>query len=216
MPTEDKGKRRVTPEAREAFRLELIAIARHIFLTEGHAAVTIRPVTSVAGVTPMAFYWYFSNKDALLCVIWDGIVQECARHCADEAGTHAPPQRFEAYVAAFADYWLAHRDYFRFIFLSDAQGTDFIGLRRELFEREGMQLHFQQLDALLQAHLSDLPQAHARTRTQQMRALTLYKAMGFLHMAIGILDQAPQEAQAQRALMLQDLRQGLAHWSSAP
>lgn len=213
MSTEDKGKRRVTPEAREAFRLELIAIARHIFLTEGHAAVTIRRVTSEAGVTPMAFYWYFSSKEALLCVIWDGIVQECAHHCAAQVQPHAPPQRFEAYVAAFVDYWLAHRDYFRFIFLNDSQGTDFVGLRRELFEQEGMRLHEQQLDALLQPHLA--MHSRAGALTQELRTLALYKALGFLHFAIGILDLNAKHAQPHRELVLRDLRQSLVYWAGS-
>ena len=214
MPTEDKAKRRLTPQAREAFRQELISIARRIFLSEGHAAVTIRRITATAGVTPMAFYWYFSSKDALLCVIWNDIVEECVRQSAAQAEPHAPAQRFEAYLAAFMDYWLTHRDYFRFIFLNDTQGTDFVGLRRELFEREGMRLHTEQVDALLAPHLAALPDAGARIL--QLRTLALYKAMGFLHVAIGILDQPEEAAGAQRDLVLLDLRQSLAHWVNCP
>lgn len=214
MPTEDKGKRRITPKAREAFRQELIAIARQIFLAEGHAAVTIRRVTATAGVTPMAFYWYFSSKDALMCVIWDGIVETCAHQCARDAGTHPPARRFEAYMAAFMDFWLGHRDDFRFIFLNDSHGTDFVGLRRELFEREGMQLHFRQMDALLAPHL---PAAvGAASVAPPMRTLALYRALGFLHVAIGILDQPPAEAQAHRDMVLGDLRQSLAGWTATP
>ena len=214
MPTEDKAKRRLTPQAREAFRQELISIARRIFLSEGHAAVTIRRVTATAGVTPMAFYWYFSSKDALLSVIWNDIALECARQSAAQAEPHAPLQRFEAYLAAFMDYWLTHRDYFRFIFLNDTQGTDFVGLRRELFDREGMRLHNEQVDALLAPHLAALPDA--RERILQLRTLALYKAMGFLHVAIGILDQPEREAGEQRDLVLLDLRQSLAHWVNCP
>lgn len=208
MPTEDKGKRRITPQAREAFRQELISIARHIFLTEGHAAVTIRRVTATAGVTPMAFYWYFSSKDALLCVIWDGIVEASARHCADQAEAQAPARRLQAYVAAFIDHWLAHRADFRFIFLNDSPSTDFVGLRRELFDRKGMQLHFQQLDALLQPHLP------ASADAATLRTLLLYRVFGFLHVAIGIMDQPPEQAQAHRDLVLTDLNQSLAAWAT--
>lgn len=215
MPTaEDKGKRRITPQAREAFRQELIAIARQIFLAEGHAAVTIRRVTATAGVTPMAFYWYFSSKDALMSVIWDGIVEACARECAHQARAHPAAQRLEAYLAAFIDFWLAHRDDFRFIFLNDSHGTDFVGLRRELFDRDGMQLHFRQLDALLLSHLPATVDAAAQVPT--VRTLVLYRVFGFLHLAIGILGQPPEAARAHRDLVLADLRQSLALWTATP
>src|SRR5690242_2472591 len=122
-------KRRLTPAAREQFRQELVDIARRIFLSEGYAAVTIRRITAEAGVTPMAFYWYFDCKEALLIVIWDEIIEEAARTCQAHIQSFPMAERAVAYCEAMIDHWLAHRDHFRFIFIGDSPNVDMVQLR---------------------------------------------------------------------------------------
>lgn len=43
---------------------------------EGLEALTIRKVAEAFGVTPMALYWHFANKDALLEAVGDAVVAE--------------------------------------------------------------------------------------------------------------------------------------------
>ena len=43
---------------------------------EGLDALTVRKVADEFGVTPMALYWHFSNKDALLEAVGDAVVAE--------------------------------------------------------------------------------------------------------------------------------------------
>lgn len=211
-PPAAKAKRRITPEAREAFRNELIGIARHIFLTEGYAAVTIRRITATAGVTPMAFYWYFDNKDALLTLIWDEIILESAGLCAAVAQQHdSALDRVVAYFQCFVDYWLAHRDYFRFIFLNESPHVDFVSLRSRLFTQAGVSQHFENYMGLARPLFEG--QADANDRVEELKTLSMYKAFGFLHCAIGVYGYSDDDARRYRDLVLQELRHCLLRWS---
>ncbi len=41
---------------------------------EGLDALTVRKVADAFGVTPMALYWHFANKEALLAAVGDAVV----------------------------------------------------------------------------------------------------------------------------------------------
>lgn len=206
-----RTRRRLTPQAREAFRNELISIARQVFLTEGYTAVTIRRITAEAGVTPMTFYWYFDNKDALLTVIWNEILQESAQHCQRQAETHKEDiDRVAAYFVAFIDYWLAHRDYFRFIFLNESPHVDFVSLRTHLFTQPGVTQHFDNYRGLALPLFDGRPDADEQA--DRLRILSMYKAFGFLHIAIGVYGYGEDEACQQRDMVESELRHCLARW----
>jgi AcrR family transcriptional regulator len=211
-PPASKGKRRLTPEAREAFRNELIGIARHIFLTEGYSAVTIRRITASAGVTPMAFYWYFDSKDALLTLIWDEIILESADLCDTVARQHdVALDRVVAYFQCFVDYWLAHRDYFRFIFLNESPNVDFVSLRSRLFTQAGVSRHFENYMGLAQPLFEG--RADAAACVEELKTLSMFKAFGFLHCAIGVYGYSATDAVRYRDLVLRELRHCLDRWS---
>ena len=205
------NKRRVTPEERDQFRAQLIDIARRIFLAEGYGAVTIRRVAGEAGVTPMAFYWYFESKDALLTVIWDEFIKDSAETCARAADAAGPASaKVLAYFATFLDYWLARRDRFRFIFLSDSHTVDYTSLRKQLFAMPGVKQHFSQYDALL------APLFHGRPdmtqRVEQLRTLSMYRVFGFLYCTVGIYDYDAVETRRLRQLVTDEMGRCLDHW----
>jgi AcrR family transcriptional regulator len=56
--------------------------AMEIVDAEGLEALTIRKVADAFGVTPMALYWHFANKEALLDAVGDAVV----------AGLHVPAE----------------------------------------------------------------------------------------------------------------------------
>lgn len=203
-------RRRITPEERDQFRQELIDIARRIFLEEGYAAVTIRRVTAEAGVTAMAFYWYFDCKNTLLTVIWDELLRESAEVCLQAARSAPADQQALSYFAAFIDFWLTQRTHFRFIFLNDSHKTDFVHLRRELFTMGGVSQHFEQYDGLLAPLFAD--HADAAQRIVQLRTLSMYRAFGFLYCVVCIYDHGPDETAVQRRLILDEMQRCLTHW----
>ena len=71
----------VTPTPRAAQRERLsreVVAARGLALAdaEGLDALTVRRLAQDLGVTPMALYWHFADKDALLAGVADQLLQE--------------------------------------------------------------------------------------------------------------------------------------------
>lgn len=54
----------------------VVASALRIVDEQGLEALTVRKVADEFGVTPMALYWHFSNKEALLGAVGDAVVAE--------------------------------------------------------------------------------------------------------------------------------------------
>ncbi|OGB05598.1 MAG: hypothetical protein A3G29_00705 [Burkholderiales bacterium RIFCSPLOWO2_12_FULL_64_99] len=206
-------KRRITVAAREQFREELVNIARRIFLSEGYAAVTIRRITAEAGVTPMAFYWYFDCKDALLTVIWDEIIQEAAQFCRTHIEAVPESERTLAYCEAMLDFWLSHRDHFRFIFLGESPTVDMARLRRQLQDLPGIQQVYQDLATLLRPYTQR--QAPAELASACLRTLLIYRLFGFLHSVIGMHQPDESLLATHREWVRNDLRENLARWQQA-
>jgi AcrR family transcriptional regulator len=57
----------------------IAAAARDILVTEGAAAVTMRRVAGVVGLTPMAIYRHYENREALLRAVADTTFDQLAR-----------------------------------------------------------------------------------------------------------------------------------------
>ena len=54
----------------------LVERALAIVDAEGFEALTVRKVADAFGVTPMALYWHFANKEALLAAVGDAVVSQ--------------------------------------------------------------------------------------------------------------------------------------------
>src|SRR3954452_2943595 len=52
----------------------VVAGALRIVDEQGLEALTVRKVADAFGVTPMALYWHFANKEALLDAVGDAVV----------------------------------------------------------------------------------------------------------------------------------------------
>ena len=57
-------------------REEIINAARLLILSEGYEATGMTRIAQQAGVAPNTLYWYFKDKDELLLVILDELVNE--------------------------------------------------------------------------------------------------------------------------------------------
>jgi TetR/AcrR family transcriptional regulator, tetracycline repressor protein len=57
-------------------RAQVVETALAIADTQGLDALTVRKLAQELGVTPMALYWHFEDKDALLAAIADGLWDE--------------------------------------------------------------------------------------------------------------------------------------------
>lgn len=117
-------RRRKNPEAKAAFRDEVVAIARQLFAEEGFGSVSLRTIAARAGCSPMTLYVYFPNKLALLRFIWADIFKaafaetEAAMAVQGDAVT-----KLRAYGQAWMRYWLCHPENYRVVFLNQDTGT---------------------------------------------------------------------------------------------
>ena len=86
----------------------ILAVARALFEREGADAVSMRRIADAVGVTPMAIYRHFSNREALLKRISDDSFDEIARHWLARNQGGDALSRVIALQRIYLDYALAH------------------------------------------------------------------------------------------------------------
>jgi AcrR family transcriptional regulator len=81
--------------------------ARQILAERGPGAMSMRRVAAAVGVTPMAIYRHFSDRDALLRRIREDSFAELTRHWQARAGGSDVMARLRALHEVYLDYALA-------------------------------------------------------------------------------------------------------------
>ncbi|WP_168224764.1 TetR/AcrR family transcriptional regulator [Rhodoferax aquaticus] len=120
-----KQTRRRSANDKNEFKEELIEIAKGILTRDGADAVTLRGISDAAGISPMAIYRYFPSKGILASHLRDYILLACHTGCVELAQRHRSPYaKIAAYVEAYLDYWIAHQDHFRFVYLEPGLEPD--------------------------------------------------------------------------------------------
>lgn len=176
--------------------MELIAAARELFAAEGFASVSIRRITQRANCPPMTFYVYFKSKRALLYHIWTDVFAALMQACAAAAreGT-SPKDQVRRYLVAMVDYWLAHPDSYRIVYMTE----DFVDADDEPYFTHTMEAggRLLNLEALLEAGVA---QGVLRPLdTIEMTQVLFTAAIGIAHALITI----PEGAWRRDALITQ-------------
>lgn len=86
----------------------ILSAARALFEREGPGAVSMRRVAEAVGITPMAIYRHFPNREALLKRISDDSFNEIAHHWAARKSGGDPIAQLVAIQLIYLDYALAH------------------------------------------------------------------------------------------------------------
>ncbi len=86
----------------------ILHAARAIFEREGPGAVSMRRVATAVGLSAMAIYRHFPNREALLKRICDDSFQEIAHHWSARAQGGDVAARVIAIQRIYLDYALAH------------------------------------------------------------------------------------------------------------
>jgi AcrR family transcriptional regulator len=103
---------------------ELIADAALAILeSEGSAAVTMRRVAQAVGITPMAIYHHFPNREALLNTITDREFEKLAGYIQSVPQTGTAETRFINTALAYADYALDRPRVFEYVFSAARPGA---------------------------------------------------------------------------------------------
>lgn len=104
----------------ERLRDELVDAALALFIEGGLEAVTMRAVATQVGVSAMTPYRYFEDKGHLLRGIWQHVLAAAlASMRARGAGIVDAHDMVRAQVNAFIDYWEAHPDHYRLVYMTE-------------------------------------------------------------------------------------------------
>lgn len=93
---------------RQTTATRILNAARALFERDGPEGVSMRRVADAVGITPMAIYRHFPNRDALLKRISDDSFNEIARHWDAHRHGNDLIARLLATQRIYLDYALAH------------------------------------------------------------------------------------------------------------
>lgn len=94
----------------------ILRAARALFEREGAAGVTMRGVAAAVGLTPMAIYRHFPNREALLKRIGDDSFDAIVRHWDARGRSGDVLERLLSVQRIYLDYALAHPHLFDLAF----------------------------------------------------------------------------------------------------
>lgn len=94
----------------------ILEIATQIFEAEGAQAISMRRVAEQAGISAMAIYRHFANRDALLQQIADNAFAELAAYWTPRSRRQSPKKQIETMLLGYLDYAFAHPRVFDYMF----------------------------------------------------------------------------------------------------
>jgi AcrR family transcriptional regulator len=101
----------------------IAAAARRLLDREGAEAVTMRRVAKAVGITPMALYRHFADRDGLLNALADAGFREMEAHEAKAAMPRDPERRLTRILDMFLDFALEKPRLFELMFLARREGA---------------------------------------------------------------------------------------------
>jgi AcrR family transcriptional regulator len=112
------GRPRRTAERTSEIRTAIVTAARRLFETEGYEAVSMRRIAEECDCAAATLYSLFESKRDLLRNVWDDVFARLVDACTRDASLDRPPlERLRMFGRRYVEYWLAHPDDFRVIFL---------------------------------------------------------------------------------------------------
>ncbi|HVT97523.1 MAG TPA: TetR/AcrR family transcriptional regulator [Acidobacteriaceae bacterium] len=101
----------------------ITAAAGKLLDRSGAEGVTMRRVANAVGITPMALYRHFANREGLLNQLADAGFKQLASRLEGAAQTGNPEQRLSANLDVFLDFALEKPRLFELMFLQRREGA---------------------------------------------------------------------------------------------
>ncbi|MER6003014.1 TetR/AcrR family transcriptional regulator [Nonomuraea angiospora] len=101
----------------------IVAVARRILLEDGADAVSMRRVGDAVGITAMAIYRHYPNRDALLRAVADRSARELAESWRQRSPSGTWDERCMAALDDFLDFALGSPHLYRFLILDAWAGA---------------------------------------------------------------------------------------------
>ena len=107
----------------EPARQRILSAARRIHRTQGVAALTVRAVARDVGLTPMAIYRHFEDKDALLMALVEEGFAKLEVAFEKALNTKTPLKAIERFLLAYGEFALEEPNAFELMFLIRRPGV---------------------------------------------------------------------------------------------
>jgi AcrR family transcriptional regulator len=104
-------------------RQRILSAAHRIHRTHGVAALSLRAVARDVGLTPMAIYRHFEDKDALLMALVEEGFAKLETVFAEALNAKTPLKAIERFLLAYAEFALAEPHAFELMFLIRRPGV---------------------------------------------------------------------------------------------
>lgn len=102
---------------------KILSAARRLLDVEGEYAVTMRRVAQATGITAMAIYRHFPNREGLLNALANGGFTELAAQLAERSFSGDIEQRLVQMADIYIDYALRNPKLFELMFLKPRAGA---------------------------------------------------------------------------------------------
>jgi AcrR family transcriptional regulator len=181
---------------------KIAAAARKLLDREGAEAVTMRRVAKAVGITPMALYRHFADREGLLNALADAGFEQLAAKVATADRPGEPEERLMKNLDVFLDFGLEKPRLFELMFLKRREGArqfpgDFragrsptakysaaaleAGMKQGIFRRDDVWEITFEVGALLQGLVMLYVGGRVGTSEQDFRAMC-HRAFGrYLH-----------------------------------
>lgn len=102
---------------------EIYSCALRVLEAEGAQAVTMRRVARETGITPMAIYHHYKNRETLLSAVVDNEFEQLAEYFQRAARRREFEEQMIHIMDGYVDYALAHPRIFDYVFSSPRPGA---------------------------------------------------------------------------------------------
>lgn len=107
-----------TEEEKQKFKTLIIDAARHLFVTKGVEAVSMREIAKGIGYSATSIYSYYADKEAVLRAVCDTDFLALASSLSDILQIEDPVERMVALGTGYAKFALTHPSHYRIMFMT--------------------------------------------------------------------------------------------------
>ncbi len=196
-----------------ALKRDMLERARTIYRDEGVEALSMRRLAQELGISTMAIYSYFANKQALLDGLWIEVFEALTDELLDAGnGRDNARQVLDAHVRCFFDFWERHPEQFRMIYMSQSSAslTQVGEAQQPVYTRLLGLIHERVAACAPQGRVPD------ETEVRKMTDLMTAKTMGYLLLVVGLPRYPLHDREALRDRIVQDVLRDVAQGVSEP
>lgn len=198
---------RRSPAEMAELKQQLLLQARQIHFAEGPDALSMRRLAQEAGLSTMALYSYFPNKQALLEGLWLDVFDALLAHLRSVGAERPSPLSvMEAHLSGFLSFWEERPEQFRMIYMSSPHSSveDVVPMRDQPTYRQLIQLERERVAACVDGPPPD------GALLAEVSAAAVAKLVGYLLLVLGIPRYPLPERTLLRGRIVNDAIQGIA------